>query len=294
MLAIIGLLIALVLPAVQTVREAARRTQCKNNLHQLGVALHNYHETFGAFPPGFIRGEPDPALAEPHEDTTPGWGWAAMLLGNLDQASLYNACNYHLPVEQLGNTTAVRHRVELFMCPTDTAAGVCDVIDDTGAVLARGLGTNSYAANFGSWGDVGELHDASNGLFWRNSHVRTRDILDGTSKTIAVGERPAVITQAPWAGAVAFGVARVTPGAPVWSDEEEDSAVHTMAHFASFPLCDVESGPANFFSVHHGRSGAHFLFADGCVRWIDATVGFDVLHALATRAGMEPLAESDF
>jgi prepilin-type processing-associated H-X9-DG protein len=80
----------------------------------------------------------------------------------------------------------------------------------------------------------------------------------------------------------------------VYSDEEEDSAVHTMAHFASFPLCDVESGPANFFSVHHGQSGAHFLFADGSSRFVSATVSFEVLHALATRAGQETLSATQY
>jgi prepilin-type N-terminal cleavage/methylation domain-containing protein/prepilin-type processing-associated H-X9-DG protein len=288
-LAVVGILVALLLPAVQAAREAARRAQCKNNLKQLGLALHNYHDTVRAFPPGYVGTDSTVAV-----NTAPGWGWAAMLLPHLDQASVFNACNFDLPIENAANTTAARRRIETFMCPTDTKAGVCDVVDGSDRTLAREIGTNSYAANFGSWGDIGEAPDVSNGLFWRNSQVRLRDIIDGTSHTFAVGERPAVLTQAPWAGAVAYGLARVTPGAPVNTDEEEDSAAFVLAHIAWYPLCDVESGPSNFFSIHHGRSGAHFLMADGSVRFISSEIHFEVLHALATRAGQEQVSNMEY
>ncbi len=286
-LTIAGILIVLLMPAVQAAREAARRTQCKNHLKQMGLALHNYHAAMGVFPPGYVCAD-----ASDHQNSAPGWGWAAMLLPQLDQSPLYNACNFDLSVNDPANTTVARSRLELFMCPSDTRAGACDVIDDAMAIRAAQFATNSYAANFGSWGDIGEEPDLSTGLFGRNSRVRVQDVIDGTNSTVAIGERVAALTQAPWIGAVPFGLAQITAGAPVYSNDEEDAAVHTLAHVGSFSLCDVESGPDHFFSLH--KQGAHFLMTDGSVRFLESTIHLDVLHALSTRAGGEPIDGTQF
>ena len=214
-----------------------------------------------------------------------------MILPYLDHSPVFNACNFDLAVHHAANSTVGGGLLNVFVCPTDIKAGYFDATDESGVVLARLLATNSYAANFGAWADS-EFPDRSNGLFYRNSSIRIREIVDGTSSTFAVGERPAALTQAPWVGAVPFASVRVTPGAPVYSAEEEDPATHALAHVAAYPLLDVESGPADFFSMH--AVGAHFLMADGSVRFIKSTTSLHVLQALATRAGSEPLDGTDY
>lgn len=285
-LAIIAVLIAMLLPAVQAAREAARRTQCKNNLKQIGIALHNYHDVAGAFPPGYICAD----LLNP-ENTAPGWSWGAMLLPYLDQSPVFSSCNFSLGVEHASNTTAVRERLAVFICPTDTRAGVVDMTDTAGTALASLIKTSSYAGSFGSGGEIGETPDLSNGLFFRNSTIRIRDIVDGTNGTFAIGERSADLTQVPWAGAVPFAVTRVTPGSPSHSTAVEEAPVQVLAHTGSHPLDDLDSDPDDFFSMHKG--GVHFLMADGSVRFLKSTVDFEVLHALSTRAGGEQLDRTD-
>ena len=95
---VIAILISLLLPAVQAAREAARRTQCRNNLKQIGVALHNYHASYNTFPPGYVAGAIYPA-------TSNGWGWCAQLLPYLDQGPLSNSLNLQLPIENSAKNT---------------------------------------------------------------------------------------------------------------------------------------------------------------------------------------------
>src|ERR1700730_6486449 len=94
---IIAILIALLLPAVQKVREAAALTQCTNNLKQIGLALHSYHDSMRVFPPGYIDGNTNPN-STPDNDVGPGWGWAAYVLPYLEQRNLYNQINFSVAV----------------------------------------------------------------------------------------------------------------------------------------------------------------------------------------------------
>jgi prepilin-type N-terminal cleavage/methylation domain-containing protein len=99
-IAIIAILVGLLLPAVQAAREAARRSQCVNNLKQFGIAIQNYHDAHLALPPGYVSG-----FDAVGNDTGPGWGWAAMLLPQFEQGPLFNACNFPLPIEAPANST---------------------------------------------------------------------------------------------------------------------------------------------------------------------------------------------
>ena len=155
-IAIIAVLIALLLPAVQAAREAARRSQCVNNLKQMGLALQNYHDAIGTFPMSYAARGP---FIDGATDTAPGWGWGTMILPQLEQASVFNAVNFVLPVEGVQNTTVVRSIVSTYLCPSDPIpGGPFGVTDKAGNVLAL-MGPTSYAACVGD-----DFTDSTTGL----------------------------------------------------------------------------------------------------------------------------------
>jgi prepilin-type N-terminal cleavage/methylation domain-containing protein len=203
-IAIIAILIALLLPAVQQAREAARRTQCKNNLKQLGLALHNYESTFSMLPPGWVASVnlfyPGPAT-----DSTTGtnvhgsWSWAALVLPYEDQAPLYNSLRVGEEIRFALDDTVTRlplmqTRYVAFNCPSDISPIVNDrrqVAGFSGTV--RRISTSNYVAwNSGSYGwiptDTAGA-ESRKGMFYMNSNTRFRDATDGLSNTIMVGER---------------------------------------------------------------------------------------------------------
>jgi prepilin-type N-terminal cleavage/methylation domain-containing protein len=286
-IAIIGVLIALLLPAVQKVREAANRASCENNLKQIGLALHHYHDSQASLPSGYLcqsAGNPN--------DTSPGWGWAALLLPYVEQSNLAQQINWNLPVEHDSNLAARTTIQKLFVCPSDRSTGLFTIENAQNMPLAQAA-TNSYAACFGVGVDIDDELDDGNGLFFRNSRVRLTDITDGTSNTFAIGERASLFTQTPWAGAVSYGTTRITPGAPVNDpDTVEEAATQVLVHIAVHTLNDPNSDPEDFFTPHTGNG--LFLFADGSVRTVRWGVSLAVLQALATRDGGETINPDDY
>jgi prepilin-type N-terminal cleavage/methylation domain-containing protein/prepilin-type processing-associated H-X9-DG protein len=286
-IAIIAVLIGLLVPAVQKVREAGNRTSCQNNLHQLGVALHHYHDSQHSFPPGY-RCQPQ---ANP-DVTAPGWGWAALLLPYVEGDNLAKQIHFDLPVEHADNLAPRTTVVNLFVCPSDRSTGVFTIYDSGRNALAQAA-SNSYAACHGVGPDLDEELDDGNGLFFRNSRIRMTDITDGTSHTIAIGERASLMTQTPWAGAVSLGTTRITPGAPTTNpDAVEEAATQVLVHVAVHTINDPNTDPEDFFTPHTGA--AMFLFADGSVRPVRTEISLSILQALATRSGGEPIDDNAF
>ncbi len=202
-IAIIAILVALLLPAVQQAREAARRSSCKNNLKQIGLALHNYHDTFTRFPPGFVRntvvvGGTVTRATGADDD----WGWAAFLLPGLEQGPLFDALQVGTTSLTWHTTDATRRaRVQIpipsLVCPSSPAPSPNNRNFLSGGAIDGALATSSYVGNNGS--TVSEtltasagrafVVDSANGMFWRNSSSSMRDVVDGTSNTLFVGER---------------------------------------------------------------------------------------------------------
>lgn len=210
-IAIIAVLIALLLPAVQQAREAARRTQCKNNLKQIGLALHNYHDSYNRLPPGFVF-DPRRTTAQYNGNM---WGWSAMILPMIEQATLYNSCNFSMGFA--GGLTAAGtdqsegagsiHGPELtsiaaFRCPSDRGlpiayyrqasgtkalGGSTNYVGVNGNVMALNTGTVAAPvyANFTS----PQFLTAQGGAFGGNSKVGLRDMSDGSSNCLVVGEK---------------------------------------------------------------------------------------------------------
>ena len=121
-IAIIGILIALLLPAVQAAREAARRMSCSNNLKQIGLGLHMYHDTHKTLPPGWIAF--DPGSGQPHWFGEPGWGWGARILPYMEQTTLYkNLIDFNRPITDPANAQARETQISIYRCPSDTGEG---------------------------------------------------------------------------------------------------------------------------------------------------------------------------
>jgi prepilin-type processing-associated H-X9-DG protein len=297
------------MPAVQRVRESANQTHCLNNLKQIGMAMHNYEGVHTHLPPGylFIGGPttPPPPVATPSSakaidsmfwllwgtnipymgiDTAPGWGWGSYLLPHLEQGNLEQDITYKERLE-LPKYAALRVApVPTYICPSDSGTGVFTVFNEFNTPLVD-CHTNSYVASWGQGADIGEQPDNGSGLFFRNSKVRISSISDGSSNTLAVGERAALFAKSPWVGAVTLGSIRTTPGAPVYLAAVEEAPTQVLARIGNLPLKDPYSTPYDFFSGH--PQIVNFLFADGSARGLSTSISPVILRALATRAGKE-------
>ena len=276
-IAIISVLIALLLPGVQSAREAARRAGCQNNLKQIGLAQHNYHSTHDVFPIGYV------AWRNANTNfTTPGWGWGAALLPGLEQQVVYNAANFSLPIELAENSTIRLTNLAVYVCPSDLYTGRFTVTDASARLIAEAY-TISYAANFGRDINIAKFPDAGNGMFIRNRAFGIRDILDGTGQTVMVGERGSILTRMPWIGAVNGAICRITPGSPSRTTKTKTAPIQPLAR------ADTGGGTNtrlfwetdDFFSPH--PSGLHFLMGDGSVKFIKSSVNPSVYGGLFSR-----------
>ncbi len=303
-IAIIGVLIALLLPAVQAAREAARRAQCANNLKQIGLALHNYHDALGAFPPGLL------SLPGPDGDNLgPGWGWASMILPQLEQGPVFNAINFVLPIEVAANQTARISQIGTFFCPSDaTLQPQFTVVDESTSSVATGapicdVASSSYVGAFGR-SDPSSLYpyrpsdtppgrDHGEGLFFRNHSVRIADIKDGTSQTLAAGERSQNLSRATWTGAISHAAVPITLLQTEEGLDPEGGDALVVSHTGE--LDGPNSRPAHadqFWSRHPG--GAQFVFADGSVHFLKERRPLAIFQALATRAGGEVVSPNSY
>ena len=297
-IAILAILIGLLLPAVQKVRESAARVQCQNNLKQIGLALQNYHDTHHAFPPGYLASGP---YADGFTDTAPGWGWAAFLLPSLEQDNLFRQLTFSQPVQ---NSPAIQTVVKTYLCPSDIyptgAFAVADAFGKTIAVAAP----SSYAACVG--GDESDTTGPSGlGVFSRNSHTRLTAITDGSSQTILVGERAWSNANGIWAGAIPGGVIKRGPLNPCpgsgagWYPASVLVQAHSHLNNAT---TDTDGGLDDFSSRHPG--GSNFVFGDGHVAFVRSVSGDNpdgsytpdslAFQALGTRANGEVVQGLDY
>jgi len=198
-IAIIAILIALLLPAVQQAREAARRTQCKNNLKQIALALHNYHDTYNTFPPGQVYCKGSGVACNANRPTwSYGWTWTTFLLPYIDQAPLFNKFNTSTNLYDPINVDLIKTPNPAYQCASDASRRA--TVSPSGTTDPRVLATTNYCANGGSFSNsFNSPNDVSvntavgfsswvNGVLGRDSKINFRDITDGTSNTLAVGE----------------------------------------------------------------------------------------------------------
>lgn len=277
-IAIIAVLIALLLPAVQQAREAARRSQCKNNLKQVGLALHNYHDQFQVLPPGWV------GVTAGQQDIQGlnGWGWGARLLPAMDQAPLFNSIDFKSSIGGSSNSVPRTTVLSVFRCPSDVGPDRWTILSASGATPLAELASASYSGVFGK--DEIELCEnltpglpcTSDGAFFLNSRIRFSDVTDGLSATLLVGERVSRSDRGwlyTWAGVVAGG---------------QDSIERILGDTDVTPNRDLIHMD-EFASYHAG--GAQFVLGDGSVRFISTNIDLTVYRGLASRSGGEVTGE---
>jgi prepilin-type N-terminal cleavage/methylation domain-containing protein/prepilin-type processing-associated H-X9-DG protein len=269
-IAIIGVLVGLLLPAVQAARESARRTQCTNNLKQIGVALINHHDAYRHFPPGYQANVP---YVDGLDDTKPGWGWAFFILPYMEEINVFNMVKQNLPIQDTAHSSVIRQRFSAFLCPSDlTPDDAFPISDESGNLVATATPA-SYAACIG-----GDESDATAnkclGIFYRNSRTRIAEITDGTSKTILVGERSWSNAKGIWAGAMSGG--RIARGeqnpCPTTGESSYPAPNLVLAHTHLNNASTDEDGGLDDFSSRH-VDGSNFVFADGSVRFLPSVSG---------------------
>lgn len=277
LLVVIGLiasLIAFLMPAVQQAREAARRLQCRNNLRQIGLAMHNYEERHGCLPFS--------SLVFTTVGAETGWGWGTMLLPDLDQGNLYlklNPKGDNAPGAPTDDTKVV---LPFYLCPSD-GTGNWNLQKD-------GHAKSNYVAMFGSNKDPSATStgDLGNGAFYYNSSTRDRDITDGLSNTIAAGERA-------WDGMVVGAIGKGSIGriGSIWFGNLKGNR-HDVISWCD-PVLNTDqringTHPNAFNSMHFG--GCNFLFADGSVHFLSENIdNSGSFCALATIHNGETIVE---
>jgi prepilin-type N-terminal cleavage/methylation domain-containing protein/prepilin-type processing-associated H-X9-DG protein len=283
-IAIIAVLIGLLLPAVQKVRESAANSQCKNNLHQIGVACHAYHDLNRCLPPGYLANVP---YSDGATDTAPGWGWAAFLLPQLEQDNLYRQLKFSQPVQ---NAPAIQSFVKVYLCPSDLPPTSAFTLTDAAGTNIAAAAPSSYAATVGP--DASDVADPTGlGVFYRNSRTKFSDIKDGTSQTVMIGERAWTDSMGIWAGAPSGAVLRPGPR-NLWQSATAPAPCLVLAHNNWINITsDADGGLDDFSSCH--SNGVNLLFADGSIHFL-RSITFDgpdhqMFQALGTRAGAEPI-----
>ena len=301
-IAIIAILIGMLLPAVQKVREAAARTKCANNLHQMAIACHNYHDVNGKLPPGVNY---PPVQTQNYFYY---WSWMAMIMPYVEQDNLYKEADawqrlggYHFwPWGDFWNgyasaqpNPALSKVMSTFNCPMDLRTLVnAATPDGYGGTMV--VAFTAYQGNSGITGDWGgqyypqQIADTSGVLFWR-SDIRLTQVTDGTSNTFLIGERPPSndLIYGWWFAGAGYDGSGV-------GDVDLGSYESGYAVFIGCPTSKLGFQPGkvtnpcdqiHFWSLH--TNGANFAKVDGSVRFETYGMSQAVLNAMCTRNGGE-------
>ena len=294
-IAIIAILIALLLPAVQQAREAARRSSCKNNMKQFGLAMHNYHDVHNTFPPGYITKTPcsTAALWSACNAGELGlYGWGTFVLPYMDQAPLYNILNPGTVTldQSLANATtrqALQKPMSVFLCPSDPGPNLNDFeaatdnydFNVTDGTTAYQIARSDYVMVANAWDSTTPivysiLYGAARGVGFANSKIRFRDITDGTSNTLLVGERAYVYkgsNKVGGANALGFSASNNTQS-DSYARKGNGMAVLGLTYNGINAISGGEHDVRGFSSNHVG--GAHFVFCDGSVHFISENIDY--------------------
>jgi len=279
-IAIIGILVGLLLPAVQAAREAARRMSCSNNLKQMGLAMHNYHDTFRAFPSAQYYCRSDMPCTGVRNTWKQGWFWSASLLPFMEQGNIFNNLRMDLDMFHPTNALIVRNNIGSFGCPSDASRK--EFSRPEGAVPGSGpehdvqLATTSYIVNGGAFNNsfispyettnaLSSNSSYRNGVFGRDSGVKIGGISDGTSNTIMLGET--ISYDFLW-DPVLYGRYQAAPSRTACCTL--GAARHGNRRLNP-PLTANNTVKRESFGSYH-TGGAQMTFADGSVHFISENI----------------------
>jgi prepilin-type N-terminal cleavage/methylation domain-containing protein len=301
-IAIIGVLIGLLLPAVQKAREASNLGSCKNNLKQIGLAMHGFHNAQGRFPVGYYDPTPwPPGFQTPQGlDHGPGWGWGALILPYLEQGNVFNNINFSVDVGDPSNTTVCSTALKVFICPSDptytstftitTSSLATNVGPSPSGLNSWVLATGNYVACNGNDGVDCFCSPPHTGSFLRAiKGFSIPDITDGLSSTLFVCDRPSSLSYSSWAGCPtgAANPFKMAPGN--YGAETTLLMCHAGQTGPNSPgVFDADST----WSPH--AVGVPYLLGDGSVRFINNAIDIPTWMALATRAGGEVLSGGSY
>jgi prepilin-type N-terminal cleavage/methylation domain-containing protein/prepilin-type processing-associated H-X9-DG protein len=280
---IIGALIALLLPAIQAARESARRTQCGNNLRQIGIAMQHYLATMKVFPPGYVS-----ELTATRDDAGPGWAWGAHLLPYFEEVEAFRLVNFNKSVADSSMKRVREDSIETFICPSDGGfQSLIEIPYSHGHGVICKMAAASYVASAGTIRPTCKLcRDNFDGVFGRNRSVAPAELGDGLSMTLAAGER-----STHWANATMWGV---VPDSSLPDHQTPDRYAAGPAYVLGTTFnkgFNIEAGEIDdhmietlaesFGSAH--RAGCNFLFCDGGARYVRNSIDPAVMNALSTR-----------
>lgn len=289
-IAIIGILIALLLPAVQAAREAARRTQCSNNLKQIGLGLHNYHDTVKQLPPGQMIWNNNAPSGCGLTGTLRSYGWQAHILPFIEQGPLYDLIEWD-NYPQINNSQRANWSfIDVFLCPSEPsrigtswtgASNPYSGDPNQDSTPSHYSGVADDDCRWEDCGNGGWLTCLGEGTFFMGSKVAMRDFTDGTSNTAFVVENVAPDQT---------GTTRYRSFTWVgWNLLDFSRGINFPFNLVpplSHNSFNNTSGPGS-----HHPGGCHLGMADGSVRFVSETVNQATLYALATRSGREVMVE---
>ncbi len=296
-IAIIGILVALLLPAVQAAREAARRMQCSNNLKQMGLALHNYHDTYKAFPCGRWGQFPGQA-----------YSFQSLILRYMEQDNVYDAIDFQQSWGHANNAVPLATVIPMYLCPSDPVSG-----------LPAGWAGNNYFGNGGSKPEK-SVAALANGVFYNKSNIRLADILDGLSNTAAFSERlkgdfsnaistprsdlfgpSVVVTTADEAMNACRAMdatnlanqSRSSSGAPWLAGSPDNVAEYQHVAPPGDRSCAFPGTPnrSSWAANSHHPGGVNLAKCDGSVSFYPRTIDILVWRAIGSRNGGEAINE---
>lgn len=269
-IAIIAILVGLLLPAVQQAREAARRSQCRNNLKQIGIAMHSYHDIYTTLPMG---------------SNSQVYGPFVAILPNIDGANLQGLYNFDLYYTDPANAEAINTQVPVYLCPTMVLKRPVPFTS-----CAEPGAPGSYGASMGTSQLIGDGMFAGYNGFTAPIPIRMRDVTDGLSNTIMCGEFNYQLEDYTWS-AFSCPSDPSTHGQPRWGSHRWApgypgvSLGHTDGDFN----VNTSANRVTWRSDHPG--GAHFLMGDGATRFVPESIDAELLDALATRQGAEEMGD---